>query len=455
MNTDSVGSSRRPHFQGNGVRHATIGNHRFHLRLSDGKHHHLWIDGRQPPLILDQTAADFVSNLIDAMWLYQRGEGDESAQVIDYVVSTMHRKYGRRGRKVTPERIRTDLDRLFGTLMAMAEGKCPSDIGLRPREIRYDQWTAPARMDLAVTYRCNLSCGKCYLPDNPAGEEMGLADWLKVYEILWKLGVPQVVFTGGEPTIREDIVQLVDEAEEFVTGLVTNGTRLVDLAEPLCNASLDYAQVTIESDDPKVHDEMTQTPGSHSETVAGIKKALEVGLQTVTNTTLTRANGADFLRTFSWLSEDLGIRHIACNTLICSGKGSGYRSENGLSEQELKPILQEVCELAAKNGIDFQWYSPTCYNAGINPLELGLGIKSCSAAAHNMTIQPDGTVLPCQSWPESVGNILTDDWSRIWKHPTCLALRGHKMAPAECGSCGYLGTCGGGCPLDKTPRERS
>ena len=43
---------------------------------------------------------------------------------------------------------------------------------------------------------------------------------------LWRIGIPQIVFTGGEPLLRDDLVSLVGEAEEFVTGLVTNGTRL-------------------------------------------------------------------------------------------------------------------------------------------------------------------------------------------------------------------------------------
>jgi hypothetical protein len=100
VNVGSVEASRRPHFPDHGVRHATINNHRLHLRLTGGKRHHLWIDGRQPSLVLDQTAADSISNLIDAMWRYQRGDGDESANVIEYVVNEMHRKYGKRG-KVT------------------------------------------------------------------------------------------------------------------------------------------------------------------------------------------------------------------------------------------------------------------------------------------------------------------------------------------------------------------
>lgn len=454
MNMAAVNEQRRPHFRGDGVRHATIDNHRFHLRMSKDSNH-LWIDGRQPPLILDQTAADFVAYLIDAMWLYQRGDGDESAQVTDYVIQAMLDKYGRRNRKVTPTRVREDLDRIFGTLMNLAQGGCPAEIGLEAKNINYDKWTAPARMDLALTYRCNLCCGKCYLPDYPADKELKLDQWLQIYEILWKLGIPQIVFTGGEPTLREDIVQLVAEADEFNTGLITNGTALEHLAEPLSDASLDYAQVTIESSDSHTHDAMTEVAGSHVKTVTGIKKAVEVGLQVVTNTTLTRANGLSFPETVKWLHNELGIRHVACNTLICSGKGTEYRQEYGLSDEELRPVLAEVCELANTLGIDFQWYSPTCYNAGVNPVELGFGIKCCSAAAHNMTIQPDGSVIPCQSWPDTVGDILSDAWTTIWNHPTSAKLRAHAMAPSDCRKCAHISTCGGGCPLDSAPRRCS
>jgi len=118
-------------------------------------------------------------------------------------------------------------------------------------------------------------------------------------------------------------------------------------------------------------------------------------------------------------------------------------------------MLAAACESAEKLGMTLQWYSPTCYHEGVNPLDLGLGVKTCSAAAHNMTVQPDGTVLPCQSWPESVGDILKDDWASIWKHPTCVKLRKHLFAPGECKACEYETLCGGGCPLDTSPRKKS
>jgi len=449
---------RKPHFRDDGVLHATINGHRFHLRRKDPtEDNFLWIDGLQPPIVLDRTAAEFVSHLIDAMWLHQQGDGDESQAVIDYVVGKMAEEYSRgfmSWRKVKREKILADLNKLFGTLMNVANGTCPVEAGLGPRELRYGRWVAPARMDLAVTYRCNLECPKCYVGDRKVDRELSFSEWVKVFEILWKAGIPQVVFTGGEPTMRDDIVELVSQADEFVTGLVTNGTRLFELAQALKDASLDYAQVTVESFDAKIHDGITCSQGSHAKTVAGIRKALSLGMQIVTNTTLTKTNAASFTETIRWL-HGLGIKNSACNTLICSGHGVEHKKENGLDDEALKEVLAAGCQTAGELGVTLQWYSPTCYNQGTNPVELGLGIKTCSAAAHNMTIQPDGTVLPCQSWPDAVGNILKDDWASIWQHPTCVKLRKHLFTPEEGGGCEYESSCGGGCPLDESPRRKS
>jgi len=448
--------TRKPHFTGEGVHHATINGHRFHLRPHKGGAL-LWLDGQQPPYHLDRTATDFVALIIDAVWRFQQGDGDESEQVVKYVVEGMMAKYGRRlalRNRVTLARVKADLDRIFGTLKKLAEGACPADLNMSPRELRPETWNAPARMDLAVTYRCNLNCAKCYNSEDRGRPELSTQQWLAVYEALWRIGIPQVVFTGGEPTLRDDIVELIDQAEEFVTGLVTNGTRLEELAESLRGANLDYAQVTIESHRPEIHDEMTGAAGSHARTVAGIKRASEVGLQVVTNTTLATLNAAHFPDTIAWLKNELGIDNVACNTVICSGRGTRYKKSNGLADAELKQVLQAACGRAEELGVSLQWYSPGCY-AIVNPIGLGLGAKCCSAAAHNMLVQPDGSVLPCQSWPETVGNILTDPWQAIWNHPTCRKLRDHLLAPTECKGCADFAVCGGGCPLDQTPRHQT
>ena len=455
--------ARKPHFTSEGIRHATINGHRFHLRLTDPSElNPLWIDGQSPPLLLDQVAGEFVAHLIDAMWQFQQGEGDESEKVRGSVVETMYAKHGRRfalpGKRVTRKRIEADLDRIFGTIMGIAEGTCPVEAGLSAKELNPAEWNAPARMDLALTYRCNLNCPHCYTGGpNTQMRELSFDDWLKVYEILWRIGVPNVVFTGGEPTLRDDLVKLVAEADEFVTGLVTNGTRLAELAKPLRDASLDYAQVTLESHDPAVHNRMVGATGSdaHAATVEGIKRALSIGLQIVTNTTLTKENAAtlaDLLR----FGKELGLRNMSCNTLICSGRGVAYRREQGVPLDELRPILERAIAVAQDLGINLQWYSPTCY-LHLDPVELGLGAKGCSAAAHNMTVQPDGTVLPCQSWPDVVGNILTDPWDKIWRHPTCLKLREHGFVQddADCRACIHNEVCAGACPLEMLESQKA
>ena len=445
---------RKSQYLSEGIRHATINGHRLHLRLTDPtKENYLWIDGLQPPLVLDQVAAEFVAHIIDAMWKFQAGEGDESQKVIDYVLEKMHQKYAQRFslRKISKERIRADLDRIFGTIMDIAEGSCPVEMGLQMKELKPTKWMAPARMDLAITYRCQLNCAKCYTGGSREMKELTTEDWVKIYNILWKIGVPQVVFTGGEPTLREDLVQLVGEAEEFVTGLVTNGVKLAELAAPLKGVSLDYIQVTIESNNPDIHNQMVGNGNAFEKTVAGIKKALSLDMQVVTNTTLTTINASAFLELIKW-GKEIGLKHMACNTIICSGGGIQYKKETGLSNQALKELLSESLELAEKSGIELQWYSPTCY-LELNPIELGFGMKGCSAAAHNMTIQPDGTVLPCQSWSETVGNILEDNWKSIWEHPISRKLRRHKLIADKCKDCEFLPACGGGCPLEHINKE--
>lgn len=445
---------RKPQFTQTGVRHATINGHRFHLRLTDPtEENFLWIDGKSPPLVLDQIAAEFLGHLIDAMWSMQQGSGDESDGVKDYVIEKMYKQYGRPfaiGKaRVTRARIRSDLDRIFGTLMAMAEGSCPLEEGLAMEEIHQEDWASPARMDMAVTYRCNLNCPHCYNGGPREMKELGQGDWIRIFETVWKEGISQVVFTGGEPLVREDILMLVSEAEEFVTGMVTNGVLLGEKAEELQKASLDYTQVTLESLDAGVHNRMVGASfDAHVKTVSGIRKSLELGMEVVTNTTLTSENVEQFSDTLKF-GRDLGLTAMACNALICSGRGRAAKLEDPLSLEALTEYLKKAVKTAKEIGINLQWYTPTCYH-NLNPLDLGFGPKSCSAAAHNMTVQPDGTVLPCQSWPESVGNILKDPWPDIWNHPVCVKLRNHEFGKekAECSGCKDLPVCGGGCPLD-------
>jgi radical SAM protein with 4Fe4S-binding SPASM domain len=80
-------------------------------------------------------------------------------------------------------------------------------------------------------------------------------------------------------------------------------------------------------------------------------------------------------------------------------------------------------------------------------MQLELGVKGCTAALYNMCIEPNGDVLPCQSFYQPVGNILREEWSSIWNHELCVRLRERQGLPEKCQGCQLLAECGGGCPL--------
>ncbi|MGC8874569.1 MAG: SPASM domain-containing protein, partial [Chloroflexia bacterium] len=140
----------------------------------------------------------------------------------------------------------------------------------------------------------------------------------------------------------------------------------------------------------------------------------------------------------------LGVPTFACNSLIYAGRGKTVGT--GFAEGELAPILERVREVAEREGLRLIWYTPTQYCA-LSPLQLELGVKACTAALYNMCVEPDGAVIPCQSYYHPLGHILRDPWERIWNHELARALRERRYVPEKCRSCPELPLCGGGCPL--------
>jgi radical SAM protein with 4Fe4S-binding SPASM domain len=305
--------------------------------------------------------------------------------------------------------------------------------------------SAPYRMDLALTYRCNVNCSHCYNQRRESAE-LGSEEWKKAIRILWEQGVPHFDFTGGEPTLRDDLAELVTFAEDLgaITGLLTNGVRLADenYVRLLKSAGLDYVQVTLESARPEVHDRMVGSD-AFRHTVQGIRNAVAAGIYVLTNTTITRAN-RDGIEEIVPFLKGLGVRSFAVNSIIKAGR-SRHRDQ-GLSEEELLPLLARLQRLAEDEGMRFTWYTPTQY-CRLNPVEHDLGVKQCTAGKYNLAVEPDGTVIPCQSFYRPLGNILSDPFEKIYANDFLVALRRRDWVMEKCRDCEWLATCGGGCPL--------
>jgi radical SAM protein with 4Fe4S-binding SPASM domain len=163
----------------------------------------------------------------------------------------------------------------------------------------------------------------------------------------------------------------------------------------------------------------------------------------MTNTTMLQANSPYLAETLSFLAGE-GVATVGLNALIYSGHGLTVGT--GLSENELPPLLEIAQEFTSKNGQRLIWYTPTMY-CNFDPQQLELGVKGCTAALYNMCVEPDGGIIPCQSYYQQLGNILTDPWDSIWNHELSIHLRDRKYIRDECHECILLPECGGGCPL--------
>ncbi len=333
-------------------------------------------------------------------------------------------------------------------------GACPiCDIGLSTNMPFSAKLSAPYRMDLAITYRCNNDCAHCYNARARNYPELSTEDWKNVIDRLWEIRIPHVVFTGGEPTLRNDLPDLVAYADKkgMVTGINTNGMRLADqgFLDQLVLSGLDHVQITLESHDAQIHDAMVGRSGSWERTLTGLRNVLKSNLYMMTNTTLLDNNASKLQETLDFLANE-GVPTVGLNALIYSGKGKTV--DTGLREEQLPELLNLAIGKTNVNQQRLIWYTPTQY-CHFDPLMLDLGIKGCTAAYYNMCVEPDGSVIPCQSYYQAVGNILTDQWNQIWNHPLCLSLRNRQNIPDECKYCDFLQECCGGCPLARDQKK--
>lgn len=350
-------------------------------------------------------------------------------------------------RKVYPllskKLIKNDIYRIMNTFKQVAYNEdVTEDIGYMTMSDYAPFMKAPHRMDVMVSamekdskWNCNQKCVHCYAAgqEHSNEAEMSTEQWKAALDKLRSIGVPQVTFTGGEPTMRPDLFELIEHAKWFVTRLNTNGIKLTrEYCAGLRASELDSLQITFYSHDKEVHNRLVGA-SHYDETVAGIENALETGLSVSINTPLCTLN-KDYVETLKFLHEK-GILYVTCSGLITTGNALTEASENlQLSSDELKEILAAATEYAYANGMEISFTSPGWIeNEFFN--EHALSTPSCGACLSNMAITPSGNVVPCQSWlsGKSLGNFLKTPWEEIWESTECKKRRDYSaLMQGEC-----------------------
>ena len=381
---------------------------------------------------LNLSWAILLANFMDRLEPFtgvEIAESDWTAMAAGAVAET-HKTYP----FTSKEQLSDDLATMIRSLVAIARGQEPeAEVAPLTLGEYAPEMTAPHRMDLMVSamtrggaWHCNQKCLHCYAAGQPLSDtpELTTAQWKEILAKLRAANVPQVTFTGGEPTLRADLVELVDAAQWFVTRLNTNGRLLTpELCRRLYDASLDSVQVTLYSHDPAIHNALVGAEG-FDDTVTGIKNAVAAGLSVSVNTPLCSLN-EDYAATVRFVHE-LGVRYVTCSGLIPSGSAEGAESQaTRLTEEQLTDVLRRAVTVAEELEMEMDFTSPGWLKEEtLRSMGLTL-VPSCGACLSNMAIAPDGGVIPCQSWLSSqpLGNMLTDDWDKIWQSQRCAAIR--------------------------------
>jgi hypothetical protein len=248
--------------------------------------------------------------------------------------------------------------------------------------------SAPYRLDCALTYRLPESADPQYAPVVRVSRELSTAEWQTILDKSWDAGIPHAVFTGGEPTLREDLPVLIKHGQAIgqVTGLITDGIRLSDsnYLNDLLLTGLDHLMINL---DPK-----------NEQVWQAIREAASDEIFTAVHITITAENQQAIPEFIDRLAS-LGINGISLST----------------NSVELTSEFQAVRDLVASKQIPLVWDLPVPYSA-LNPVALeveGLDLPAGAGRAW-LYVEPDGDVLPAQGYNHVLGNLLTDPWEKIW-----------------------------------------
>jgi radical SAM protein with 4Fe4S-binding SPASM domain len=376
--------------------------------------------------------------------LYGRDEGPD----VEDVVRTVAGRYG-----VDEERVRADLRNLLISVSALLNDNLCAAPSVRQTAYGSHRRELPVLSEIALTYRCQNRCTFCYADAPERGAEVPemSTDEVKVIidRIYDEAHCPTVSFTGGEPTLRDDLPELVAYARNkgMRVNLITNGLRCADAdyVQSLADSGLHSAQVSIEGGSAEIHDTITRHAGSWERSVAAVRNLRAAGIHTHTNTTICGGNREHLPELVDFIAQDLESEYFSMNMVIRTGTALEHQ-QDAIRYTEVGAMIEAIQRRARERGVRLVWYSPVPYCL-FNPVQANLGSKSCACVDGLISVNPSGELLPCSSFERGIGDLLHRTFEEVWYSPTARYWRNKEFVPPMCARCEIRDICCGACPL--------
>ena len=249
--------------------------------------------------------------------------------------------------------------------------------------------TAPVRLDCALTYKLPPGTKAEYAPTKRVDRELTTAEWGQILDLAWREGVPHVTFTGGEPTLREDLPDLIAHAEKNgqVCGLLTDGLKLADKSylRVLLNTGLDQLLFLLQPES--------------KESWQALETIMPEDIFTTVHITVNKKTLKNLEDTLDKLAE-LEVTSLSL----------------GLADESVREKMSDALDKAANLGLQLAFDLPVPYSAD-NPVAFETAQDEVPSGAGKswLYVEPDGDVLPAQGLADQVlGNFLRDSWETIY-----------------------------------------
>jgi 12,18-didecarboxysiroheme deacetylase len=319
-----------------------------------------------------------------------------------------------------------------------------------------------------ATRRCNLKCVHCYAhaTGRAADDEMSTADGMALIDDLAQFGVPVILFSGGEPLVREDLPELAAYAvgKGLRAVISTNGTLITgDMAQTLKKVGLSYVGISLDGMQV-VNDRFRGVTGAFQKALAGIGNCQSAGIKVGLRFTINKFNVQEIPGIFDLL-EDMEIPRVCFYHLVYSGRGSAMVKED-LSHAETRAavdlIMNRTRELHEKGKpkevltVDNHADGPYLYlrmlkenspraQEVLDLLKMNEGNNSGRGIG---CVSWDGEVYADQFWRHhSFGNVRQRPFSQIWsdpEDPLLVKLKDKKrFVTGRCAGCNWLDICAG------------
>ena len=311
---------------------------------------------------------------------------------------------------------------------------------------RIEKQNIPSNVSFELTYGCNEMCIHCYNPNSSretcaakkiGTDEMVLEDYIRVLDDLAEMGVPKVLFTGGDPFVKKDFIKILQHAhsQKFAISIYTNGQSLYNKPELYTQVLDCYPHtmgLSLYSMDDETHEKITRIKGSCAKTKAIAEKLSAAGVGLLVKCPIMRINKDSYRAIYDYAISINAVPEFEVN-ITSSVDGDEYAvNKLRLTEGEMKELLKDPL-------IPLSVERPNMTRA----MERAADMQFCGAGIDSVNIQPDGTVAPCIAFTMPCGSVKKDSIKKIWQESSELKfVQSLKYADSDrCGKESYCKYC--------------